>query len=161
MTVEFLQLLILIIIANGAPILIRVLLHDKFAYAVDFQCKLPDDKPLFGSSKTWRGVFASLLATSAAAWLFGYPSQTGFLVALYVIAGDLISSFIKRRMALAPSSPAFFLDQVPESLIPSYLMRQQFNLEISSVILLVLIFIMINLTTSQVLYSLGIRKRPY
>lgn len=161
MTVELLQLLLLIIIANGAPILIRVLLNDELNLAVDFGCKLPDSKRIFGSSKTWRGIFAALFVTSAAAWLLGYSPETGFLVAVFSILGDLLSSFIKRRLSMAPSSAAPLLDQVPESFFPAFIMMQIFNLEISSVILLVFVFIMIELTISHVLYHWGIRKRPY
>jgi CDP-archaeol synthase len=161
MSVELLQLLLLIIIANGAPILIRVLLNNNFNLAVDFGKKLPDNKPIFGSSKTWRGILASLVATSGAAWLLGYPPETGLLVAFYAVLGDLLSSFIKRRLAVAPSGMMPLLDQVPESFFPAFMMMQTFNLEISSVLLLVLIFIIIELASSQVLYHWGIRKKPY
>ena len=161
MTVEFLPLLLLIIIANGAPILIRKLLNNSFKLAVDFGQKLPDKNRLFGSSKTWRGITAALLATSAAAWLLGYSPQTGLLIAVYAILGDLSSSFIKRRLSMKPSSMAPLLDQVPESLFPAFMMMHTFNLDISSVILLVLIFIIIELVLSHILYRYGIRKKPY
>jgi len=160
-TVELLQLLLLIIIANGAPILIRVLLNDEFNLAVDFGYKLPDNKRIFGVSKTWRGIFAAFVVTSVAACLLGYSPEIGLLVAVYAILGDLLSSFIKRRLAMAPSSAAPLLDQVPESFFPAFIMMQIFNLEISSVILLVFIFIILELTISHVLYLWGIRKRPY
>jgi CDP-archaeol synthase len=160
-SVEFLQLLFLIIIANGAPILIRVLLNDELNLAVDFGCKLPDNKRIFGPSKTWRGIFAALVVTSVAAWLLGYSPEMGLLVAVCAILGDLLSSFIKRRLAMAPSSAAPLLDQVPESFFPAFIMMQIFNLEIFSVILLVIIFIMVELIISRVLYLWGIRKRPY
>ena len=62
---------------------------------------------------------------------------------------------------MAPSSAAPLLDQVPESFFPAFIMMQIFNLEIFSVILLVIIFIMVELIISRVLYLWGIRKRPY
>ncbi len=161
MTIKFFQLLLLIIIANGAPILIRELLNNRYNLAVDFGKNLPGDRPIFGASKTWRGIFASLVATAVAAWWLGYGPETGFLIALYAIAGDLLSSFIKRRLAIAPSGMAPLLDQVPESLLPAFMMMQRFNLAISSILLLVLIFIIIELMISKVLYPWGIRKRPY
>jgi CDP-archaeol synthase len=43
---------------------------------------------------------------------------TGLLVGAAAMAGDLFSSFLKRRLDLPPSSKATGLDQVPESLIP-------------------------------------------
>lgn len=161
MTVEFLSLLLLIIIANGAPILVRQLLNDGFNLAVDFGQKLPDKNRLLGSSKTWRGVIAALLATAAAAWLLGYTAKTGLLVASYAILGDLVSSLIKRRLSMQPSSMAPLLDQVPESLFPALMMMHTFNLNISSVVQLVLIFIIIELALSHILYKWGLRKRPY
>jgi CDP-2,3-bis-(O-geranylgeranyl)-sn-glycerol synthase len=159
--IELIQLLSLIIIANGTPILIRVLLRDKLGLAVDFGCTLPDKRPVFGPAKTWRGIVASLLVTSIAAWFLGYSPETGFLVAFYAITGDLLSSFIKRRLAMTPSSMAPVLDQVPESLFPAFMMMQVFMLDVLSVILLVSMFIIIELVLSQVLYQWGIRKKPY
>ena len=161
MSIELLHLLLLIIIANGAPILLRFILNDAYNLAIDFGKKLPDNKPLFGSSKTWRGVFAAFVATPVAAWLLGYQAETGLLIAIYAVLGDLISSFIKRRLAMKPSSMAFLLDQVPESLLPAFMMMEIFNLTIPSVMLLVLIFVIIELLLSHKLYKWGIRRRPY
>ncbi len=161
MSIELLHLLLLIIIANGAPILLRLILNDAYDLAIDFGKKLPDNKPLFGSSKTWRGVFAAFLATPVAAWLLGYLPETGLLIAVYAVLGDLISSFIKRRLAMEPSSMALLLDQVPESLLPAYMMMETFMLTIPSVMLLVLIFVIIELLLSHKLYKWGIRRRPY
>ena len=161
MTIEFLQLLLLIIIANGAPILIRLLLNDGFKLAVDFSQKLPDNKRIFGPSKTWRGILAALTATTVAAWLLGYSANTGLLVAVYAVLGDLLSSFIKRRLGMRPSSMAPLLDQVPESLLPAFMMMEVFYLDISSVVILVLIFIITELILSHILYKWGLRRRPY
>lgn len=160
-SLEFFQLLLLIIIANGAPILIRVSLNDAFKQALDFGFKLADNKPIFGDSKTWRGVFAALIATSVAAWLLAYPIETGLLVGVYAVLGDLSSSFIKRRLGKASSSMAPLLDQIPESLFPALMLMSDFKLDLPAVTLLVLIFIIIELLLSHFLYKWGIRKRPY
>ena len=161
MTAEFLQLLSLIIIAKGSPILIRWLLNDAFNLAVDFGQKLPDNRRIFGSSKTWRGIFTALVATTVAAWFFGYPAETGMLIATYAMFGDLFSSFIKRRLSMRTSSMAPFLDQVPESLFPALMLMEVFNLNIMAVMLLVLTFVILELGLSHILYRWGIRKRPY
>lgn len=161
MTVELFKLLLLIIIANGAPILLRALLKDNFNLAVDFGKKLPDHQRVFGRSKTWRGILAALIATAIAAWLLGYSPQTGMWVAGYAILGDLFSSFIKRRMALDASSQAPLLDQIPESLLPALMLRQTFHLDALTVLLLVSLFIIVELALSRLLYSWGLRRRPY
>lgn len=161
MNIGFFHLLLLIIIANGAPIVIRQLLNDGFDLAVDFGQKLPDNRRIFGPSKTWRGIFAALVATTVAAWLFGYQPETGMLVAIYAVLGDLTSSFIKRRLSMPPSSMALLLDQVPESLFPALMLMEVFSLDFYAVILLILTFVILELGLSHILYRWGIRKRPY
>ncbi len=93
--------------------------------------------------------------------MIGYSLEIGFGVAVYAIFGDLLSSIIKRRLAMEQSSQAPLLDQVRESLFPAVMMMHVFKLEISSVILLVLIFIIIEWLVSHVFYRWGVRKRPY
>jgi len=161
MSVELLQLLLLIIIANGAPIITRQWLNGRFSHAVDLDHNLADNNRIFGPSKTWRGIFSSLLATPVVAVLLGYSIETGLMVAVYAVIGDLISSFIKRRLSMAASSMAPLLDQIPESFIPAFMLRQAFNLDILSVIWLVLIFIIIESLLSHILYKWGVRKKPY
>ena len=161
MNPELFPLLLLIIIANGAPILARKLLNNSFNLTVDFGQKLPDKNHIFGTSKTWRGILASLLATTVAAWLLDYPPETGMLVAVYAMSGDLLASFVKRRLSMKQSSMAPLLDQVPESLLPAYLLKEEFNLNSSAIMVLVLIFIIIELLLSHILYRYGVRKQPY
>ena len=161
MTIELLHLLLLIIIANGAPVVIQALFNDVFNTAIDFGHKLPDNNPIFGVSKTWRGLFAALIITAIAAWLLGHSPQTGLLVAIYAVTGDLTSSFIKRRMGKPTSSMAPLLDQIPESLLPALMLADAFNLNSASVMQLVLIFIIVELLLSNILSRWGIRKRPY
>ena len=83
------------------------------------------------------------------------------MVAIYAILGDLFSSFIKRRLSMEPSSMAPLLDQIPESLFPAAMMMKTFDLDFSSVIQLVLTFIIVELALSHILYRWGLRKRPY
>lgn len=161
MNIEFLQLLLLIIIANGAPVLAARLFGDSFQLAVDFGQLLPDNRPVFGTSKTWRGVVAALSVTALAAWLLGYEPVTGLWIAVYAVLGDLFSSFVKRRLSMPSSSMAPMLDQVPESFLPAYMLMETFEMDIWAVMLLVLTFIILELGLSRVLYLWGMRKRPY
>jgi CDP-2,3-bis-(O-geranylgeranyl)-sn-glycerol synthase len=55
------HLLFLIIIANGAPIVLRALMKSRLNVAIDVGYMLTDNKPLFGKSKTWRGVAAAVI----------------------------------------------------------------------------------------------------
>lgn len=160
-TTEFLSLLLLIIIANGSPIVVRQLIGGVFERSVDFGQTLPDKQPLFGASKTWRGILTALLMTTIAAWWLDYEPMTGFLVGFYAMLGDLTSSFIKRRLSMPPSSRAPLLDQVPESLFPSLFLMERFGLDFQSLLLLCLTFIILEMGLSNILYRWGVRKRPY
>jgi CDP-2,3-bis-(O-geranylgeranyl)-sn-glycerol synthase len=153
--------LLLIILANAAPVILAVLLKDKLAVPLDFGCKLPDRRPVFGESKTWRGIVGAIVVTAAVAAAFGYGATAGAQIAAYAHIGDLFSSFIKRRLGMAPSSMAPLLDQVPESLFPAVMMRQVFSLDVQSIIVLVSSFIVLELLLSWIFFRLGIRKRPY
>lgn len=161
MSSELLHLLLLIVIANGAPIILRALMKSKFDYRIDFGYCLHDRAPVFGSSKTWRDVIGAIVFTSLAAVLLGYSLSTGALVAVYAVIGDLASSFVKRRLGMESSSMAPLLDQVPESLLPAVILRHTFGLDFQSILILVGVFIVVELFLSVVLFKLGIRKRPY
>ena len=113
-----LKLLVLLAVANGTPVLAKSLLGDRLARPLDGGAILGDGRPLFGPSKTILGVVLALIATPLAAALMGLSWQLGVVLAALAVAGDLLSSFVKRRMGLASSSMAIGLDQIPESLLP-------------------------------------------
>ena len=161
MSVNLIYLLLLIMVANGAPIILRVLMGHRLDFAIDFGYRLPDKYQLFGSSKTWLGVIGAVILTSIGAILLGYPALTGAQIAIYAMLGDILSSFIKRRLGMVPSSMAPLLDQVPESLLPAMMFMDTFELDFQSIIILISVFIVLELLLSSILFKLGIRNRPY
>jgi len=155
------QLLALLGIANGTPILATKLLQDRFGVPLDCGLILPDREPLFGASKTVRGVTLSVLCTAAAAVLLHLDWSTGAIIAAISMLGDLFSSFIKRRLHLPPHAQAFGLDQIPEALLPLLVVKAQFNLTSLHIAGLVLAFIVLEVVLSRILFRLKIRDRPY
>jgi hypothetical protein len=120
-----------------------------------------DGRPLFGPSKTLRGVVLSILVTSAFAPLIGLECKVGALVASVAMIGDLFSSFLKRRMDLSASGQFVGLDQIPESLLPLLACRLLLPLTILDIALATLIFLVGALALSRLLFKLHIRDRPY
>src|SRR4029078_10611144 len=112
------QLLMLLAVANGTPVAVKLILSDGFAAPLDGGLTLADGRPLFGPSKTVRGVVLAILAPTISAALLGLGWKVGALFGSTAMAGDLLSSFVKRRLGLATSSQAVGLDQVPESALP-------------------------------------------
>jgi CDP-archaeol synthase len=77
------------------------------------------------------------------------------------MAGDLFSSFLKRRMKLPPSSRAIGLDQVPESLFPLLACRRPFSLTAFDTVVTVMAFFIGEILISRILYKFRLRDRPY
>ena len=155
------RLVILIALANGAPVLAKLALGPRLAYPLDGNVNFFDGRPLFGSAKTIRGLAASLLATTACAPLLGVPFRVGLIVAATAMLGDLCSSFLKRRLGLAPSSKATGLDQIPESLFPLLACRKLFSLTLMDIVIGSALFFVGGVLLSQALFRLGVRDRPY
>ncbi len=157
----FIDLLVLILIANGTPVVARRLLRGRVNQPLDFGYHLADGYRLLGSSKTWRGLLSSLMFTAWCAMIMGYPLQTGFLTALFSLSGDVLSSFVKRRLGRPSTSMFLWLDQIPESLLPALMMAAAFNLSVADILLLVALFIPIELALSRLMFRLGVRQKPY
>jgi hypothetical protein len=156
-----LQLLILVALANAAPVVAKKLLGKQFAWPLDGGAAFVDGQPLLGSSKTMRGIVVSLLATPLAAVLIGLGWEAGALVAVAAMAGDLISSFVKRRLGFPPSSMAVGLDQIPESLLPFIAASWLFPVSLLDIVAGTAIFFVGGLALSRILFKLRIRDEPY
>ena len=76
------------------------------------------------------------------------------------MAGDLLSSFLKRRLGLAPSSRATGLDQIPESLFPLLACEQLLSLTAFD-IADTAIFLIGEVALSRLLFKFHLRDRPY
>ena len=153
--------LVLVFVANGAPVLAHRILGGWAAFPLDFRARFIDGAPLLGPSKTIRGVFISIIATSLAAPLLGLGWPVGALAAAAAMAGDLLSSFIKRRLKLPPQSMAPGLDQAPECLLPLLVCKNALGLSVADVLLATLLFWICVAGLSRALFSLKIREKPY
>jgi hypothetical protein len=156
-----LDLLILTAVANATPVVAKLLLGNRYAQPIDGNLALGDGRPLFGPSKTIRGVLLSVLATTLAAPLLGLEFRIGAVIGAAAMAGDLCSSFLKRRLGLAPSSKATGIDQIPESLLPALACRHALSLTAADVLAVTAIFLVGEILLSRILFRLHFRDRPY
>lgn len=154
-------LLLLIIIANGAPVVAARLFGEWGSRPLDGGWILADRQRLLGDAKTWRGVFAAILATGLSAALLNWPVGVGIVIGLAAMLGDVLSSFIKRRSGLNSSSQAVGLDQIPEALLPLLAVAETFALDGRTIMVIIAGFVVLELSLSPLFYWLGIRKRPY
>ena len=149
-----LQLVALLTIANGAPVIAKKLGGRRAAFPLDFGLTFFDGRPVFGSSKTIR-------VATASAPLVGLEPAIGAIVAAAAMAGDLFSSFVKRRLNFPPSSQALGLDQIPECLFPMLACRDALALTVVDIVLGVVIFFAGGLMLSRLLFRAHLRDEPY
>jgi CDP-diacylglycerol--serine O-phosphatidyltransferase len=139
--------------------------------------RIPIHARLFGSNKTWRGVFVMPLATvlgvlyASSVWpeVFDpqYRVSLGLLLGFAYILAEFPNSYVKRRIGIPPGKRAqknailfAFIDQADSALgcmIVYYLV-----LDISILILccLVLCGALIHMLVNACLYMLKLRKEP-
>lgn len=152
---------LLLLAANGAPVVAKRMLGSRLAFPLDGGAKFLDGQSLFGASKTIRGIIASILATAIAAVWLGFPMQIGIVFAAASLSGDLLSSFIKRRLELPPSSKATGLDQLPESILPLIFCWHSLGLNLVTATTSIIVFFVGEFVLSKLLFRLKIRDHPY
>ena len=107
--------------ANAAPVIFGG------GKPMDFGKKFFDGKPFLGAHKTFRGFLAGIIVGTLVGLaqtiiyeniLFDYNSQfqysilLGFMLSIGALTGDLIESFIKRRISRSPGSSLPVADQI-------------------------------------------------
>jgi len=133
-----------------------------------------DGKPILGSHKTLRGFFSGLLVGTLVGFLqtllfqhvlfqydvqFRYDVLLGFMISLGALVGDLVESFIKRRLDLPPGSALPIADQL-DFVAGAFL----FSLPVSPPSLLTVLIILvitpsIHFLTNLLASLLGIKRK--
>lgn len=155
------NLIILLSIANGTPVVAKRLFGHRWSQPIDSGLVFVDGRRLFGPSKTIRGALASIAITGATAPVLGVDPLIGALAGAAAIVGDLFSSFVKRRCGLAPSTQAVGLDQIPEALLPVLACTCFLPISTVDVVVTVAAFSVGAILLSPVFHRMGLRDRPF
>jgi CDP-2,3-bis-(O-geranylgeranyl)-sn-glycerol synthase len=161
-------------VANAAP----VILGGK--NPIDFNKKFFDKQYIFGPGKTIDGFIGGIIAGTTSSILIAklligknfdiFASnpllyvQTGFILSLGAMAGDLIGSFIKRRLKIRRGKPFFILDQLSflvGSLFGAYVIGFRYIFEIENLIFLVVLTIFVHKFANLVAFMLKLKKYPW
>ena len=164
-------------ISNAMPVLLEKFGLFKFLkIRVDFGVSYGGN-PLFGETKTYRGIFGGILGGIVMIFiqvliyfyfpdlrfLYIFPYDTGNILWLGILLGlgeglgDLIKSFFKRRINLKSSAPAFPLDQTSflGALILGYL---YYPLSWQHILTIILISPLVPLVANLIAYRIGWKK---
>lgn len=156
-----LELYVMLVLANGAPVVAARILGERWDQPVDGNRLWSDGRPVLGSSKTWRGLVSGCLACGLFSLVTGLGFLFGVLFGFLGLLGDMISSFIKRRIGLQSSARALGLDQIPEAALPMLLAVLWLPVGWGSALLVVVLFTLSNILLSPLLHQLGIRDKPH
>jgi CDP-2,3-bis-(O-geranylgeranyl)-sn-glycerol synthase len=156
-----LRLLLLLTVANNAPIAAKLLFRDRWNFPIDGGLLFVDQRPLLGRSKTWRGLLAAVLLTALLAPGLGFSAATGALAGGGSMAGDALASFIKRRLGVPTSGRSFGLDQLPEALLPLLMLQHALQLSWPVIAGVALAFFLLETPAARLAHRAGWRDTPH
>ena len=134
---------------NALPPLASMLCGERWSQPLDGGKLWRDQQPILGPHKTIRGVIASLIGGTLAAPLIGLDWWLGAACAVLAMAGDLLSSFIKRRRTLSSGTEIVVLDQLFESLFPTLLFALVTDLSWGRMTAILFLFIVVAYWSSR------------
>jgi CDP-2,3-bis-(O-geranylgeranyl)-sn-glycerol synthase len=160
--------------ANGLVTLI------KGTHPIDRNKKFFDGEPIFGPGKTIEGFIigcflGALIATiqmiaynyipweqaPVKLYIVNMSPILGFILGLGAMTGDLVGSFIKRRLKIERGGPAPLLDQ-EDFLIGALFFTFLFvNIRLEWVIILLLVTPIFHLVANIIAYLIKAKKEPY
>ncbi len=148
--------------ANAAPVILGG------GTPIDGGRNFTDGRRIFGDGKTVRGFVAGLAAGTiigslqgAAKCQLSYYLPLGFLLGLGALLGDLLGSFIKRRLGIERGGAAPGLDQLGFVVI-ALLLASPIELPRWQVIVTLLVITPpIHLATNFIGHKLKLKARPY
>jgi CDP-2,3-bis-(O-geranylgeranyl)-sn-glycerol synthase len=167
---ELAKLIVYIIpamVANGSPVVIGRMLDNK--HPIDFGKNFLDGYRILGDGKTWEGfvggIAAGTLSGLILGLLFSKPLElftVGLLSSLGALIGDIIGSFIKRRLKLERGHPAPILDQLDFYFgAILFLYVAGYKLSIIAVLIFAPVIWILHRTTNYLAYKLRMKSEPY
>jgi len=161
--------------ANMAPVIVKKINFLKIP--IDFDKKI-NNKLIFGKNKTFRGLVFGVLFAIAISYfqfilynndifvdlaLFGYSNwlMIGFLLGFGAIIGDLIESFVKRRLSYKPGKPFVPWDQIDFVLGALIFVFPIVNLSINKIIIIIILSFVLHIIVNHIAFYMKVRKEKW
>jgi len=152
-------------VANAMPVFIRE------GTPIDRGLIWVDGKRLLGNGKTWEGLCMGILGGYLAALSISiFFKDTLLFPKLWIasiagLLGDIIESFLKRRLGIRRGDPLPLLDQLDFAIASTiaYHLMGEFSIfdKISFIILTFTIIIILHITTNTIAYLMKLKDKPW
>ena len=152
-------------IANASPLLVK---GDK---RIDGGVRFFDKKPLFGQNKTWEGfligVYMGFSTSIAISIIVGQNmlALIGLGASIAALIGDLLGSFIKRRLDIKSGDPLPVVDQLDFALavIAYYYLIGLVDVVTKPTYILytLLIILVLHIITNNIAYYIGVKNKRW
>ncbi len=139
---------------------------------IDFGLTLADGKRVFGSSKTWRGLFSGILFGILTAIILAILTQptlqaiqgatlVGVLLSVGTHVGDLLGSFLKRRLGMKSGAEFFLTDQLLFLVVALAFAWPFHPLALDELVFLVVLTFILHKTSNIVAHRLHLKQVPW
>ena len=147
-------------IANAAPVILGG------GPPIDLGFYWLDKKRIYGDGKTIKGFLGGffsgfVVGVIESLFLGEIYLYTGFLLSFGTMFGDLMGSFIKRRMGVPRGQPMFILDQLFFLVIALLFALPIFPLSIIEILVLFLLTAVLHIFFNMVANRLGLKRVPW
>lgn len=157
-------------IANITPIFaVKVSFLKNWNQPIDGDLKL-GGKRLLGDSKTWRGLLTGTLVGGIIGGLqfyihplthsVGLGIYAGLAMGLGALLGDLVESFFKRQLDIAPGVSWFPFDQLDYIIGGVLLVTPVLHPTINTILWVYVVWFAIHLIAVWIGHKLGLREKP-
>ena len=160
---DFVYILIVAGLCNIVPVLVC---KWKFLnYPVDFGLRLKGSR-VFGANKTFRGLFWGILLSwylvyilvDTFSWDVSY--SLGLFIGIGILGGDLVGSFVKRRVGYKPGLSLVPLDQL-DSVLGLSIVLLVYSYSLVFVLLLVIVWFVGHIVLKHLGYWLRLNKKKW
>ncbi|MCX8171745.1 MAG: CDP-2,3-bis-(O-geranylgeranyl)-sn-glycerol synthase [Candidatus Bathyarchaeota archaeon] len=140
---------------------------------IDCGKKFIDGKPIFGPHKTYRGFVFGLIIGTLVGYIqefiaptYGLPAGSilrGFTLSLGALIGDLMGSFIKRRLNFRPGAPLPVIDQVSFVVFALLfsLAVEPSSISFAGAVLIIILTAPIHILVNFIAYLLRLKNTPW
>ena len=141
---------------------------------IDFGKKFFDGRALLGKGKTFKGTIFGIgagiiVAAAINGLLFKQTAQyysnhyvlIASILVVLAILGDIIGSFIKRRMNIERGQPVLLLDQLDFVIVPMLFLLLQNLISFAEIIIVLAITLIVHKAANYIAFKFKLKKVPW